>query len=248
MKSVLLSLFLPACLVGAALLQGNGSRIPITEDLEVLQITRSVYVHVSNAIIPPWGRVASNGLIYLSNGEAILLDTPTTDSATQVLVQWITDTLKARIVGFVPNHWHSDCMGGLGYLKRSRIPSYASEKTVAIAASKGLPTPEFSFADSLVLHVGKDSIICRYLGAAHAEDNIVVWIPSDSVLFGGCMVKDISSQTLGNTSDADVSAWPGTITRVAYAYPYARIIVPGHGAVGTRDLLKHTLDLLGKIK
>jgi metallo-beta-lactamase class B len=76
--------------------------------------------------LPGWGRIGSNGLIYTINGEALLFDTPMTDSLTKQLVSWITYSLKVRIVGFVPNYWHDDCMGGLNYINSIGIPSYAN--------------------------------------------------------------------------------------------------------------------------
>lgn len=228
--------------------QGLAVRIPISKDIEAIQLSEHIYVHVSYAEIPPWGRVASNGLIYRSGGEALLLDTPINDSLTQVLIGWVRDSLKVQVVGFVPNHWHSDCMGGLGYLHSIGIPSYAQVQTVSLARTNHRPIPQHSFVDSLHLRVGGDLVVCRYFGAAHSVDNIVCWIPSQGVLFGGCMVKDLSSQTLGNTADADLSAWPSTIARVLAAYPNVRVVVPGHGLIGGPDLLIHTQDLLAKHK
>lgn len=60
------------------------------------------------------------------------------------------------------------------------------------------------------------------------------------------MVKDLKSQTLGNIADADLAEWPNTIGRVIAAYPSANFVVPGHGAVGGTELLKHTEELLTK--
>jgi metallo-beta-lactamase class B len=198
--------------------------------------------------LPGWGRIGSNGLIYTVNGEALLFDTPMNDSLTKQLVNWITDSLKIRIVGFVPNHWHDDCMGGLNYLNSIGISSYANEKTLAIVKSKNLPIPQHGFVDSLTLQIGNQSAICKYYGPAHTVDNIVTWIPSERILFGGCMVKELKSETLGNIADADLTEWPKTIARVIAAYSSANIVIPGHGAFGGQELLKHTQDLLTKTK
>jgi metallo-beta-lactamase class B len=220
----------------------------ISEDIEVIQISTNSYVHVSYTQLPGFGRIGSNGLIYAVNGEALLFDTPMNDSLTMQLVNWITDSLKVRIVGFVPNHWHDDCMGGLNYLLSIGIPSYANEKTIAIAKSKDLPIPQHGFVDSLTLYLGDQMVVCKYYGPAHTLDNIVTWIPSERILFGGCMVKEMKSETLGNIADADLAEWPNTIARVIANYSSANIVIPGHGALGNQELLKHTLDLLTKTK
>jgi len=41
-----------------------------------------------------------------------------------------------------------------------------------------------------------------YPGGGHTADNIVLWFPSKKILFGGCMLKDSNSKSLGNLSDA----------------------------------------------
>jgi len=248
MKITILVVFLSICSLDVCFSQSPALRISISKDIELIRLSDHTYVHVSYTEMPPWGRIASNGLVYTSGGEGVIFDTPTNDSLTKALMHWITDSLKVRVVAFVPNHWHDDCMGGLGYLHSIGIPSYAQEKTIAIAESKSLPIPQHAFVDSLTLHVGKEIVVCRYCGAAHTVDNIVSWIPSEGVLFGGCMVKDLRSETLGNTADADLAAWPLTIGRVLAAYSTARIVVPGHGAVGGTDLLMHTQVLLTKTK
>ncbi len=248
MKKSSLLILLVTWSVHLCISQGHHAPIRISRDIEVIPLSQHTYMHVSYADIPPWGRVASNGLLFVSDGEAFLFDTPTTDSLTNTLIDWITDSLKVRIVGFVPNHWHADCMGGLGYVNAIGIPSYAQERTISIAKLKKLPCPRYPFADSLSLPVGGQVVVCRYFGCGHTVDNIVSWIPSERVLFGGCMVKDMKSETLGNTTDADLAAWPGTIHRVVAAYGDAQFVVPGHGAFGGIELLTHTQALLLKSK
>jgi metallo-beta-lactamase class B len=62
------------------------------------------------------------------------------------------------------------------------------------------------------------------------------------------MVRDLISETLGNTEDADLAAWPSTIARVIAAYPDVHIVIPGQGAIGGSELLRHTQVLLKKTK
>jgi metallo-beta-lactamase class B len=213
-------------------------------DIRVTRISPHCYLHVSWSSLPGYGRFASNGVIFTDGKNAFLFDTPVSDSLTAILVSWIGDSLKLHIAAFVPNHWHSDCMGGLAYLKKKGIVSYANEITREFARQNKLPEPDHTFRDSLVLNAGPHRIVCYYPGPAHTADNIVVWIPSEKVLFGGCMVKDLQAATLGNTADASVSTWPSTIRNVQAKFPDARIVVPGHGQPGDISLLSHTLMLL----
>jgi glyoxylase-like metal-dependent hydrolase (beta-lactamase superfamily II) len=217
--------------------------IRISDDIELIKISANAYVHVSYTYLPSYGRVASNGLIFVNGKEAFLFDTPMTDSLTMELVSFIRNSMKLKITGFVPNHWHADCIGGLAYLKDQKIESYANQMTINIAMSKKLPVPDHGFKDSIELRLGNRPIKCYYLGAAHSLDNIVVWIPSEKILFPGCMVKGLSSENLGNTADGDLIAYPKTIEAVIRKFPAAKIVVPGHGDFGGLELLTHTMEL-----
>lgn len=223
-------------------------RIQVSADLELVQLSPNAWLHVSQSEISGFGRVSSNGLVFRSGNQAFLFDTPVTVEQTRQLVSAIEDSLNLRIAGFVPNHWHSDCMGGLGWLQEKGIASYASQKTIDLAKANKLPVPEYGFQDSLTLTLGDQIIACYYFGAAHTTDNIVVWIPSEHILFAGCMAKSLNSQNLGNTADGDLKAYPETIRKVMAKFPDAQIVIPGHGPWGGVELLKHTLELAEQAK
>lgn len=243
---IYISLFLIFQLIGYA--QPATSPIKITEDIELIPLSPKAYLHMSVSEIKGFGKVSSNGLVLVDNGQALLFDTPVTDEQTKTLVTFIADSLHAKISGFVPNHWHNDCMGGLAYLDTLGIKSYANQVTIDIAKEKGLPVPEQGFKDSLSLKLNDMEIDCYYLGEGHSTDNIVTWIPSEKILFAGCMVKEMQSQTPGNLSDANVEEWPKTIQKVIDKFPSAEIVIPGHGQIGGKELLAHTLELLIKME
>lgn len=216
----------------------------VSDDIELIQLSEKAYIHVSIAEMKGFGRVSCNGLILVDNGEALLFDTPATESQTETLARFIADSLHARIVGFVPNHWHGDCIGGLEYLHNQGVKSYANQMTIDLARQHDLPMPQQGFSDSLSLKLHDISIECHYLGGGHSTDNIVVWIPSERILFPGCLVKDMQSRGLGNLADGDIEAYPVTIQRVIDKFPDVRIVIPGHGQYGGRELLLHTWELL----
>jgi metallo-beta-lactamase class B len=226
--------------------QVNYKHIKISDDIELIKLSENAYVHVSYSDLPKYGRFSSNGLVFINGGEAFLFDTPITDSLTKILVTWLNDSMKLKIVGFVPNHWHNDCMGGLGYLKSQGIESYANQMTIDIAKSKNLPVPDHGFKDSLDLMLGDKMIKCYYFGAAHSLDNVVVWIPSEQILFAGCMIKSINSKDLGNMVDGDLSSYHNTINKLMNKFQTVKFVIPGHGPFGGFGLIKHTGELLKK--
>ncbi len=242
----IISILLIVILQFASDAQKSPKTISASADLKLIQITNHTWIHISVETINGFGRVSSNGVIYTQNGKAFLLDTPVTDSLTAVLVGVIKDSLKAKVVGFVPNHWHEDCMGGLKYLQSLGIKSYANRLTINEAKKRKLPVPAKGFKDSLQINMDGKPIDCWYPGGGHTKDNIVVWLPEEKVLFAGCMCKEMESKGLGNLSDAELENWPGTIDKVISKYKNAEFVVPGHGQWGGTELLKHTRELVIK--
>lgn len=220
------------------------SQSNLLPQVQFIKISDHVYIHNSSDSIDGFGWVWSNGLILTDNQQAFIFDTPVSEENCRTVIRYIRDSLHSEPVGFLPNHWHSDCMGGIEVLNRENIPSFANRLTIEIARSKKLPVPDSSFTDSLTHYVGNIPFKAAFFGAAHSFDNIVVWIPSEKILFAGCMVKSMQSGNLGFTADGDLKAWPETLKRVLQNFPDARFVIPGHGNYGDTSLIYHTLKLL----
>jgi metallo-beta-lactamase class B len=243
-KAIIFSLLVSSCCTLWG--QTGNHAIKISNDIDLIRLSPNAYIHVSRAVMGSFGMVSSNGLIFIDKGKAFLFDTPVDEAQTKTLISWVEKNLHVSFVGFVPNHWHGDCMGGLAYIKARHIPSYANRMTIDLAKKHHLPLPDKGFNDSLKLKLNDKPIECYYLGAAHSTDNIVVWIPSEKILFAGCMAKEMKSTSKGNLADADLKAWPNTIKKVMAKFPSARVVIPGHGDAGGFELLQHTLDVINK--
>ena len=219
--------------------------LKVSDKIEVIKLSDNAYQYTAWAEIGSWGLVGSNGLILTDGNKAILFDTPMNESQTVELVNWIKKELKADITGFVPGHWHGDCVGGLDYLNKTGVKTYANILTNDILNEKGLPSAKHTFSDSLTLKLNDININCYYLGGGHSTDNIVIWIPSEKILFGGCLLKDCKSNSLGNTSDAaPLKEWINTVSAVEAKFAGAKIVIPGHGETGGTEIIKHTKKIL----
>ncbi|MEW6999357.1 subclass B1 metallo-beta-lactamase [Colwelliaceae bacterium BS250] len=216
------------------------------EQLKVTQLADNVYQHVSYKRIEPWGMVAASGLIVVDGKNAHIIDTPWTQEETEELIKWIK--LKDLIVkSSVVTHFHEDASGGIPFLNKSKIKTYATPQTNNLLNLKHreISSDEIS---SNTFELVKDTIEIFYPGAGHTEDNIVVWLPKSNILFGGCFVKSMNSKNLGNTEDASVKDWSESIQKVINKYPNIEVVVPGHGKVGDQSLLRHTAQLALGIK
>ncbi len=219
-------------------------KIEPSKDVEVYTLAPGIWRHVTYKEMEGWGRVPANGLIVQDPMHAIMIDTPWTPEQTAVLLDWVEKNLKAKVEAVIVGHSHVDCLGGLPEIHRRGIKSIGLDKTRELALAAGVEAPRQTFTDEYKLKVGRRKLVLFYPGAGHTVDNIVTWIPDGKVLFGGCLVKAGDAKTLGNTTEADLAAWPATLAKVKSRFPEIRLIVPGHGDPGGPGLIEHTLELL----
>lgn len=218
--------------------------LELADDLTVEPLAEGVWLHTSYQEVPEWGRVPANGLVVVAGEEAALLDTPWTDDQTRRLIAWVAQHEGARVTTVVPTHWHQDCMGGLSAAHRAGARSFASIRTVELARERGLEPPQVGFTNRLEVQLGVRTLVLRSLGSGHTVDCIVVWIPDAEVLFGGDLIRSAGSKSLGYTAEADLERWPGTVEAIDREYGHARVVVPGHGLPGGRELIESTRELL----
>ena len=130
---------------------------------------------------------------------------------------------------------------------KNHISSIASNKTIHLLTVNGNKFASLmkGFDDSLSLELGNKRVEVKYFGEGHTKDNIVGYFPVDSILFGGCLIKELSAEK-GNLEDANLTAWPETVKKLKQNYPEAKIIIPGHGKSGGTDLLDYTISLFRK--
>ena len=241
--------------------------IEIMPNLKARYIQEGVFV-ITHSF--PW---AANSLAVVMEDHLVLVDTPWTPAATQEMLTWLEAQVGPKEIVAINTHFHLDNLGGNQYLVKQGIPVYGSDLTVELLAERGqatldqtmqwlqaeedprfaqalvgqelvAPTEVFDIDDGLSLEFGDQSLEVYFPGPAHAPDNLVVYFPDRKILFGGCMI--IGWDSIGNTTDADLAAWPGTV-RELEQFQFD-ILVPGHGERLDPSLVKHTLAILNKIQ
>ena len=212
-----------------------------TKKFKIKKLSDNVYQHISYKKVEPWGLIGASGLVVINGTEAHMIDTPWTTKGTEQLIEWIEAkglTIKSAVV----THFHEDASGGIPLLNDLKIKTYATSLTNKLlklnqkeVSSDEISSNTFEFID------GVASVF--YPGAGHTEDNIVVWLPNEKILFGGCFVKSLHNKNLGYIGDADINEWPNSIQKVINRYPDVKFVVPGHGKIGYISLLTHTQAL-----
>ena len=238
---IVLLLLFPVCASGQ-----HSDTIRINKDIQLIQLKDSFFLHVTTDYFEGFGMVSSNGLIVIRNGNALMIDTPMDEIKTTAILDYLRDSMYTTVTVFIPGHWHNDCIGGLAELHRRNVFSIANEMTRAECIKRNLEVPKASFSKYLTWSFCGIPLECFYPGAGHSLDNIVVYFPEQKILFGGCLIKSAESTSIGNIADGDVEAWPKTLKKVQKKYPDAEIIIPGHGSVGSMELIEHTIGVVNQ--
>jgi metallo-beta-lactamase class B len=211
--------------------------------IDIIKIKSNVWIHVSYAMYDGI-ETPSNGLFIKTNDGVILFDTAWDDKQTKEICDYITSNIDKRILMCIITHAHIDRLGGVKYLRNQNIDVYMTKQTKDIAETR-----KFSVGNKFI-EIGqsqflKYGIISEYYGAAHSKDNIVLYLKTENILFGGCLVKAMDWTSLGSLEDADIMSWRKVIDQLIQKYTLKdTIVVPGHSNYGGIELLQHTKYLL----
>jgi metallo-beta-lactamase class B len=238
-------------------------RIDLSSELYLRRIGNGAFV-ISHSF--PWP--ANSLLVQMQNGILVLAGSQYTPEAAHIVLKWIQEFFGHPDMIAVDTGFHVDNLGGNDTYLKAGIPVYGSDLTVKLLHDRGgstrkqildmigdmtspfykqheripyvPPNHVFPIEDGLKLNIGAEQVIVFYPGPSQAPDKVVVYFPSRKLLFGSCMI--LSSDSVGNTADADLRQWPLSVRRLM-AFP-VDVVVPGHGDRLDPGLIQHTLDIL----
>ncbi|GAB3503901.1 BcII family subclass B1 metallo-beta-lactamase [Spirosoma knui] len=217
--------------------------------LTVTPLTDQVWVHVTYGIYQQTA-VPSNGLIIRTKEGVVLVDTGwdsdgNTDNTRQLL-QWVADSLHQPVRLCIVTHAHEDRVGGISELRKAGIRVVSTPLTARKSVTLGYQAPDGILPADTTFTIGDVPIRCYFPGEGHTSDNIVVWLPNQRILHGGCFVKSVAAFGMGNVADANLNEWGNSVRRVIKEFGTANVVVPGHESWGDTQSLEHTLRLLEK--
>lgn len=239
-------------------------RIDLSDELYLRQIRKDVFV-VTHAF--PWP--ANSLIVEMANSDLVLIGTPYTPDAMSEVLVWITEHFGKRNIVAINNGYHVDNLGGNSTLIKQNIPIYGSDLTAQLLKERGeqtrqvtlrmltgpaneqyykaqaeipyvAPTKLFPIAQGLTLSFGDEQVEVYYPGPSQAPDKVVIYFPSQKILFGGCMI--LGGDRVGNISDADLKNWPEAVQKLKQFD--VEFVIPGHGDRLDVGLIEHTITLL----
>jgi metallo-beta-lactamase class B len=238
MKKVKL-LMLLLLMVAGAHAQKSDFKIAITP------LTKKHYICTSYGLPDDKTPFPANSLFIVTDAGIILLDTPWDEAQTQQLIDSVQLRFNKKIVLCIATHSHDDRIGGMNILKQHGTKTYASAATYRLAKQKGNPLPEFTFKRDTSFNVGGIKLQTYFPGEGHTSDNIVIWLPQQKILFGGCFIKSLETNSIGYTADSNLKQWPVSVNKLSKKYSDAQIVIPGHqGWQGGNKMLAHTISII----
>jgi glyoxylase-like metal-dependent hydrolase (beta-lactamase superfamily II) len=193
---------------------------------------------------------ANAGFIVTSEG-VVVVDALASPRDGERLLRTIRGVTARPVRWLVLTHHHPDHHFGAVVFKREGVQVIAHPDTRVLAAEAGdsalvadwtrVVGPEamrgFAFANtpdrpvtrSDTLRLGGRSIVITHPGAGHSAGDLMVWLPSERVLFAGdVLVEDGVSMMV----DGSAPALLGELAVIDSLDP--RTVVPGHGAMPDR--------------
>lgn len=215
----------------------------------------------------------SNVLVARMDKKTVLIaSSPFETQNAEAMMKWIKTKFSPDKIIAINTHFHSDGTGGNDAYKKHDVEIWASDLTKKLHQEKDQyyqkkqaedfkSQPELSkriLARKVILAAnvfpinkgmersfGENSFQVYYPGPAHTKDNVVVYLPKQKVMFGGCLIKP--GQTLGYLGDADVEAYASSAENLKQFD--VKFVIPGHGKdVGGVEFIDNTIRLAKEAK
>ena len=242
-----------------------GQELFIDDELSVARVAADAYVITARTFY------TSNVLVVrMPDRTVVICSSPFESDATRTLVAWVNATLQPTRIIAINTHFHRDGTGGNEAFRALGVTSYASELTQRLLREKGEPhrldaaqgfkdedkrrrvlstalvpaDHTFDAREGLDLSFAGEHVRVIHPGAAHSPDNVLVFFPTRALLFGGCMIKSVAE--IGYVGDADLVHWEAAVEVARALHP--DVVVPGHGAVGGRELFDVTVKAVRRAR
>lgn len=203
------------------------------------------YVHVSP--MTPARSFGANAGVVVGSKAALVVDTLTSAKEGQQLLADVRKVTKLPILWVVNTHYHLDHAWGNCVFTAEGAQIVAASPAPKLLAERGsyglahvdqhgltkkdiegtlLAPATVSFTGTMNIDLGGVIVELRSLPHGHCPDNLIVWVPSDKVLFSGDLLFTDCHPFMG---ESNVQGWLADLDVVASFN--AKKIIPGHGSL-----------------
>jgi cyclase len=234
--------------------------VPKTWKNGMIEVGPRVFAFVQASGIDPAGDtgIANAGLVIGRDG-ATAIDALMVPSMTRKLVAAIKKVSTKPVVKLINTHHHLDHTGGNSFFKGSQIIATEKARAALVPGFPPVPLvqrfmprfadefpklklvlPTVTFQDRLVIYDGDRELQLWHPGTpAHTIGDTVVFLPKEKILFAGDLcfhyVTPLAFQ-------GHLGHWIKALDRLLEFD--ADVIVPGHGAIGTKQEARYVREYL----
>jgi glyoxylase-like metal-dependent hydrolase (beta-lactamase superfamily II) len=213
----------------------------------------------------------SNAGFVVTPGGVVVVDALGSPILAHKLIAEIKKITPQKVVAIIVSHYHADHVYGLQEFRKIGAKIYAQGEgrnyLSSETAKQRLIASRIDFApwvnentklisadvwinQKSKLTIGGIDFFISRVGPAHAPEDLMVYVPSEKVLFAGDLVFRGRIPFVGN---ADSKGWLAALDEIEKLNP--NIVIPGHGGYSvnpaediafTRDYLKYLRESMSK--
>jgi cyclase len=219
--------------------------------------TQSAMTEVADGIFVytqlPGGWCVSNSGVIVSGTDTMLVDTLATEARTRDLAAAIEGRGIRTPNLIVTTHHHGDHhFGNFVFSDTATVVGHENTRTQVVAAGLGmcniwpdvewgdvvLQPPQITYTSTHVIEgQGGRRVELHHLGTAHTDNDTVVWLPEERVLFlGDIAFPAAAPYVLFGSVRGSIAA----LERMLEWDPVT--VVPGHGSPGGMQIIHDTLE------
>lgn len=245
---------------------------PVTVDMPIRQVSEHAYYALGGTGIATEneGFISNAGFVVTDHG-VVVFDGLGSPSLAWKLRQKIREITDQPVVKVVVSHYHADHIYGLqvfedegaeilaprgayAYLDSPAALERLEERRFSldpwVNENTRLVRPDRLVEDEYRFTVGGIDFLLNYLGSAHSDGDLTMYLVQDRVLYSGDIIFEGRVPFVG---DADTKTWLETLERLETNELVA--LIPGHGphardpvaAVGgTREYLAYLREVMGE--
>ncbi|QWD04741.1 MBL fold metallo-hydrolase [Polynucleobacter paneuropaeus] len=238
--------------LGAAFAQSAG--VPDNVQLKPIQVAPHTYFVQGR---PEMGSSAnqnfiSNAGFVITPEGVVVMDALGSPILAQKLLAEIKKITNQKVVAVIVSHYHADHVYGLQEFKKIGASIYAQgegrnylssetakQRLIAsridfapwVNANTRLISADVWIDEKKRLNIGGVEFLITRVGPAHAPEDLIVYVPSEKVLFAGDLVFRGRIPFVGN---ADSKGWLLALDEIEKLNP--NVVIPGHGAYSVKPV------------
>ncbi len=159
-----------------------------------------------------------------------------TDPINAEAARWLKAEIARRfnqpVRYLVYSHDHADHIaGGEVFADTAVVVAHDNAKAAIVGERRPTAVPQVTFSDRMTIELGGTVVELAYVGRNHSDNSIVMRFPRERVLFAVDFIP-VNAYSFRSFPDAYMPDWIESLRRVE-AMDFD-VLVPGHGAPGTK--------------